>query len=399
MKNFIYYVIVAISLFMASCVSNSIEPDSIGDQKKSQVFQNEKINESEAIVLANSFHNSSSTKGVFDPITEVQYVLNSYQTRSENLPDTLAYIINYGENDGFVIISGSRRIDPLLAFSDEGTFASDNQMVNSYFIENIAAYIQNGSTASPNAGIVYPYVTIDPIVQIKLNQEKPWNKFVVQEYPQYPECPVGCTAVAAALVMTHSKKYLTYHGATYNNEALLKAIKEVQDLGATPMPSGNGEYSINGLVPAKYGYQEAIDSVSKILYYLGKDIPITYSAHSSSGYSYNVYLLLKNLSFQIPSGYATFDLAKIVEYIINNHIIYVRGDTTDPDESGGHAWVCDGCRYFARGISGFNLIDGYLHCDWGWGGINNGYYKGEVFNVNSQTGYKPTNYFAILREY
>lgn len=40
----------------------------------------------------------------------------------------------------------------------------------------------------------------------------------------------------------------------------------------------------------------------------------------------------------------------------------------------------------------------YIHCNWGWGGNGNGYYKGDIFEVGDRT-YKPLQFFAVKREW
>lgn len=48
-------------------------------------------------------------------------------TRSASVSDTLAYIINYPNEEGFTIVSTSRKIFPVLGFSEKGHFSIDNE--------------------------------------------------------------------------------------------------------------------------------------------------------------------------------------------------------------------------------------------------------------------------------
>lgn len=58
--------------------------------------------------------NSTSTRCITD--TEVTEVRDSLANK------TLLYIVNYGQNKGFVLISASKNTSPILAFSDTGHF-------------------------------------------------------------------------------------------------------------------------------------------------------------------------------------------------------------------------------------------------------------------------------------
>ena len=136
--------------------------------------------------------------------------------------------------------------------------------------------------------------------------------------------------------------------------------------------------------------------MAKLLYWIGKDVNMSYSHSGSGAVSSDAYDLCKSLNFSIPSGYATFDIKKITQYLKDNHIVYLRG--SDIDGKGGHAWVSDAC-YFCVDINDrTQILDTYIHCDWGWGGSCNGYYSGSVFEASSYK-FKPGNYFAIKREW
>lgn len=85
-----------------------------------------KITESKALEYANIVFNRSKTRAMLD-IT-LDYVVEQPISRAA-MPDTLAYIFNRGENEGFVVISADSRINPLLAFSEKGHFDNNNEVV------------------------------------------------------------------------------------------------------------------------------------------------------------------------------------------------------------------------------------------------------------------------------
>ena len=53
----------------------------------------------------------------------------------------------------------------------------------------------------------------------------------------------------------------------------------------------------------------------------------------------------------------------------------------------GHAWVVDGYKNFTCTVKNkktgkeSRITDDFVHCNMGWGGTCNGYYRGSVFNV------------------
>lgn len=61
-------------------------------------------------------------------VKSIQYVkTNNIATRSNDLPDTLLYVINFENNEGFAIMSADKRAFPVYAISDEGNFAYDEK--------------------------------------------------------------------------------------------------------------------------------------------------------------------------------------------------------------------------------------------------------------------------------
>lgn len=79
---------------------------------------------------------------------------NNPITRSAGVSDTLAYIFNYGVNNGFAVIASDNRVFPLLAFSETGHFAYEedgNDPIYACFVSRIDDYL---ATADENDTII-----------------------------------------------------------------------------------------------------------------------------------------------------------------------------------------------------------------------------------------------------
>ena len=95
------------------------------------------------------------------------------------------YIFNVGNNQGFVIVSGDDRINPILGYSDEGFFdeakAPENMknMLNEYaqqisMLDNVSG-IDGAIAAAKN--VVDTRNSIAPLLTTKWDQARPyWNK-------------------------------------------------------------------------------------------------------------------------------------------------------------------------------------------------------------------------------
>ncbi len=219
------------------------------------------------------------------------------------------------------------------------------------------------------------------MVPLSWSQRDPFDKYVILEHPG---CPVGCVAVATGQAMVFGKATLSnYHGSTFDMEEINMALL--------------GEDAEDQL----YTYNEAIDSIAKILYYIGKDVGMNYGTSASGALPNSGLNLLKSLGYNLESDtlktYAPLAMAYDLMY---NRLIYMRG--SDTSNQGGHAWIVDQCKFSTTGPlvlpTTALIFDIYLHCDWGWGGSNNGYYSGDVFQAGSYS-FGNMQYFSVNSPY
>lgn len=371
MKQLIY---MFLFLLLVSC-SSTMDEMPLHKQTSTQFH----VSEAKARLIAEDFlSKKDETRSQTKEQANVQYVFSSAKTRSEN--DTVAYVINYPDNGGFVIISSDNRINPVLAYSTTGTFSFDNEIAYQNFILPLEEYISENT-----ANVTSPWiedekdecVLMPPLVKaVNLSQWDPWDKYVIKEHPG---CPVGCVAVATALVMTTSIDNLSYHGSYYHLSSIEQGIaKGPEDSSKSPKRIVGG-----GLRP--YPYAQAVDSMAKILYWIGKDVNMNYTTDGSGAVSLDAYNLIKSLKFNITEPYQTYDLIKIAKAIGKKNIVYVRGS--------GHAWIADGAEYCYDQFTD-TYHDVYIHCDWGWGGYGNGYFTGSVFKVGNYN-FSPNDFFAV----
>lgn len=344
------------------------------------------------LVWQRKFLEKKTSRGIELSSPTCEYVINEHSSRGVYCGDTLAYVLNYPNDSGFVIISTDRRVYPVLAFSNDGSFSFENDNAKVNFIDKIGLYIdQNISDHSyevSDSDFSSCYA-VEPKVPISLGQKSPWNKYVIQNNPG---CLVGCVAVATARVISQSRYMLSYHDSTFHLKSIITAINKEQ----YPSPY-NAPKRIVGINPQpEYTYEQAVDSMARLLYLIGKDVGTEYGENASSAISSKAYSLCKQLYFSIPSGYALFDIKKITQYIKDNHIIYIDGRNVAGGY--GHAWVSDACHFCVNYNDHSQIIETYIHCDWGWGGKSNGYYSGSVFETEDHS-FRPTWYFAVKREW
>lgn len=360
------------------------------DEILSAESMNHRMELSEATDIAESYFNSGQTRSASN--LEVSYVVETGKATkgASSGSDTLAYIFNNGVNDGFVLVATDDRVFPLLAFSDEGHFAYDeNDIVYNEFISKLGDYYeQNSSNDTYDYDIdefLATCVLQDGILQNSWNQRNPFDKYVIQEHPG---CPAGCVAVATGMIMTYCKDALTYHGELFDNIQINEGLTEDKN-----SPE----------------YITAADRAAKLLYYIGKDVNMNYSPDGSGARSIAALSLLEKEEYNVLSSILnTFDIIDAIDYMEDNCILYIEGRNTNGISA--HAWVVDGYAYcyemrepgeFGTPDSPFHSeeIDeetAFVHCNWGWGGSYDGFFQGEVFKP--YWGYDNIKYFPVKKD-
>lgn len=383
-------VLVIMSLaLLYSCANNEQEIILDGGINGFDSNSSKKIELSEAKDYANLyFSRVAKTKSGTEDLKISYYVETGVKTKSNTLPsDTLAYIINRGNDNGFVVVSTCNTVFPLLAFSDKGNFSfekNDEDVVYKEFLSGLNDYYtQNSSSENKNYDVnsfLDNCMQNTGVLASSWDQGEPFNKYVIEEHPR---CPTGCVAVATGMIMTHCKKTMTYHNEFFDNEQINNGLTKNKD---------------------SQEYINAVDRAAKLLYYIGKDVDMNYSPSGSGAVSAKVPSVLEKEGFNLPfSQLRNYNIIDIINYLLDDNIIYMRG--RDYNKGAGHAWVVDGYAfcYVVPDPNDFQsttdplTIDeskSYLHCDWGWNGSCNGFFTGDVFNTGGYE-FSGKQYFAV----
>ena len=354
-----------------------------------QAPKSDRISESQAIDIAAQFRASSPMSRGVDALAtpDVTYVFDdeAKSTSSAASLDTVAYILNYENDNGFVIVAGSNKVNPILAFSNTGSFSVENESAMENFVKRIPEYIKthSSSVVSRSTSGTNAIEVVEPLPSLKLHQGSPYN-----QYQDDPSLYVGCVTVATANCLIHGTSILNYGGHKFYFKGILNGYHNSNATAASETVSPNYTPTVSELHPY-YTKSQAVDSVARLLSILRKDLNIS---NSGTGFSTRAYSLLKSIEkVKFSSDYEDYDLSSVVSYLKDDNIIYMSGDGYEQGSRVvGHAWVITGYMHFPM-YGGYQDL---LYCDWGWGDSGNGYYYGAVFTPNA-TSYVPSKYFAI----
>ena len=303
-----------------------------------------------------------------------EYVLNymSLRTSEEHTIKSLervsssCYFINLAPQ-GWVILSADDVVDPILAYSLNGSLKENNMPENmryvmSAFEKNIEEVVRVEKTQHPRW--MHPAISftragdnkIEPLIQVNWNQSTPYNTYCPRK-----EALVGCVAVAMAQAMSVHRYPARPQGQVSYASALYGGL----NINFDNERAYNWDNILNPEV-------DNYDDLARFLYHAGMSVRMVYGVDKSG----------------IPSS----EVSRISQALMN-HFSYPEGvtyhwrDTYDGDWaqmllnelSAGRAIVYNAIDSKAKAGHSFN-IDGYdgnslFHVNWGWGGHGNGYFS------------------------
>ena len=287
------------------------------------------------------------------------------------------YVFNVGQNDGFVVVSGDDRTEPVLGYADHGSISDDDMptalryMLDGY-AEQIAWLDLHPQANSGPRRTSALRTAISPLIQTRWNQGAPYNKY----------CPVlddtqtvtGCVATSMAQVMYYHQwpkgETTAFPGyATRNNKFTLDGLDATTFNWSAMKPTYSSDDT-----------GESADAVAVLMQYCGWALQMNYDiakVGGSSAYNVSICEALK----------ANFDYAGTATYVLRTHynyqewvnLIYTELANDRPvvlggqSAGGGHSFVCDGYD-----------TDDYFHINWGWGGSSDGYFRLSALNPYEQ---------------
>ena len=334
-------------------------------------------------------------------LDKTKYVIKEAESRSGG-QDTLMYIFNFEDNQGFSVISANKATEALLAQTEQGIYDENTETENPAFgmyMDMAEMYIANtrDSKYPPiQPGFKEYRIIRDTTETIRMNPKvtTQWGQTGC-EATYTPNRYSGCSNTAMAQIMSYfcypTQIAINYSGATISSLALnWSAIKTHK--------VSHDKQSCNAS-------NDTHNTIGHLLRQLGHLNCSNYT--NENGTITNIYNVKSTFS---SFGYTTSDLIyysgeNLYPLLADNKLIYIGGQ--DNDIKAGHAWVIDGylqhkivASEWTRemGAVEWELLEeydpyytGYYHMNWGEDGDCNGYFQTDVFALNGAFEYDNTN--------
>ena len=293
-------------------------------------------------------------------VLDIECIRSSAKTRSSDgsMPDTLYYVINYANGDGFAIVSADNRTVPIYAVSAEGNCNIEDTVFNKgladFFrcMEYDILCTARGTDIFPVDTIIYnpPTDVVIPIVE----KVDPWFSFSVSTWHQGDPlnryclnknghvCSVGCAAIGVGQIMSFYRHPLGYHNHLYYWDEMTSSHSS-ESLAHFLSDLGNAE-----------------------------NLDMDYGSDESSASPYNIDRTFYNMGYEHVGNGITFSTKDAVAALKVNPIVMV-GYGFKGSRFIGHIWTIDGYITYLDQVK-FDDSVPMFHCVWGWGGSGNGYY-------------------------
>ena len=293
--------------------------------------------------------------------------------RSGAMVGTVDYFVfNFPENSGFAIVAGDDRVRPLLGYSLEGQFNSENLPENlrahlEYYQDQITwAEEQNiepssdvaaewsrylGGTALRSGGVL--------LETAKWDQVSPYNAMCPTINGQ--RALTGCGATATAIIM----RYHQWPLGTQKGVSVHPLASEHPEWRCEPLNYSSG-YNWNSMPLTVTGNNAP--EIAKLMWHIGANINMSYSRNASISELTDIVFALQDVfDYSLTTRAIRRDFYSADEwekFLINElnagrPVVY-RGVT---DNNLGHIFVCDGYD-----------SNHYFSINWGWSGYCNGYF-------------------------
>lgn len=350
-------------LIVALLATNTVLADDVSAEQALQIAR-QFVN-----VNSPSVQQSSRSKALAMPVSpEMAYVMRSKVVEKNNV-----YVVNLGNDQGFVIVSAEDGADDVvLGYCDHGSFDYDEcpiqlkDLLGSYSA-SVDTLRSNPAMAAPRRVVTaWPSyigsIVVGPLLTTTWNQSWPYNMYCPTG------CPTGCVPTAIAQVMNYWK----WPKKTVGDDEYFS----------------NRTYDWDNMLDDYWGYDNVqAEAVAHLMADIGKAFGTMYANEGSPTYFVSQ-PLIENFGYEPGiekvQGLTADNLTgRMMSELDEHRPVLYSGFSGYETTDNGHALVCDG--YTDRD---------YFHFNYGWGGSCDGFYKnalvsGYACNATIFTGVRP----------
>ena len=405
-KNMFFWIMALMICAAVGCTDNTIdEPKEPMREKMShEVTQAEARKSLEQIA---SDLKLPSTRGgeqkSLPPITSVYTTGKPAEATRSGEAEPYFHIFNFGDNEGFAIMSGDDRVEPLLALTFKGELTPETVIDDPCFeltYSRMEDYYVAKTMGGPSIDIDIPIPPRDSIAlpdpidtyeiadlpmgpcTVEWGQAWPYNNYCIM-YPENEPAYTGCAATAIAQLMSIHKHPSSYHYYPRNTTYYF-------DWDEMNLYTSNKNTNTYRNDSTKY------NQIARLMELLGEpnNLCVTYqssnqSVHGSSSPAEYIPRTISGFGYSSGGVRIPYDTDVVIPELLDGYPVLLGGVR---DGYGQLRWLGYGVliRHSKIAIR-YDLLLGeviwsdpmttyYVYCNWGNNGINNGYFLSGVFD-------------------
>lgn len=309
----------------------------------------------------------------------------AYSEKSKIVSKDNVYVINFGNDQGFVIVSGeSGTGDEILGYCDHGAFDYDDCPIQlkdllGYYTISIDSLRQNPSLAvKTRIATTHPFylgnVIVEPLLTTTWSQDAPYNQLcpeVTDEgtdlgYRYGSHYATGCVPTAISQIMNYWKWPKVTQGRLQDG---VGGEFSGEDFSGRTYDWDNmlDHYGWDYNLSKSTSYNDVqSEAVARLMADVGTAFHTMYGQPNGSPTDVNYQPLIWNFGYSTDitehTGKTAAELISVMKAELDkNRPIFYSGY---PKSGDGHALVCDGY-----------TSNDYFHFNYGWGGMADGYFK------------------------
>ena len=309
-----------------------------------------------------------------------------FSYKNTNQANTVMYyVFNLKNSKGYIIVTADDACFPILAYSTESKFDSNNLPIQLdkmlFHRAKEIAYIKEQSFEANNEikqawkNIENPNVAtrtertegVNPLLTTKWDQSPFYNDLCPYDIQEKEKAVTGCVATAMAQVMKYHNYPKTGQGIyTYIHD---KYGRLGADFSSTTYNWANMPNTINN----------ANIAVATLMYHCGVSLDMNYGISKNGGSSavtsqvatalQKYFNYVSTIKYVENKNYSQAEWIKLLRSELDaKRPMQYRGSGT----GGGHSFVCDGYD-----------DNNFFHFNWGWGGSSDGFFNLNALNPGS----------------
>lgn len=320
------------------------------------------------------------------------------------------YVFNFNENKGYALASADDRMSPILCIVDTGSFYVDSVLTNPGQIIMLSRIETEykmalgmpivGSDGSVITSAQYGQLPSQALTQGEDYPSGHWTTYIADTLglcnymstrwkqsgffnalmynSSGQKCPAGCVNIAVAQLLNFHQQDITIDGY-YVDWSEVNTVKSVSNPGT----------ALGRTILQNYLYKAAIAlNASMTPDSTNINPSLVPGFLNNLGYSSGgtfAYYVFSDVKTDILDGFPALlggHALKEVQYVMGAPVTHYYK---------GHSWVGDGIlrvkttHHWVGTPSrpDYNTYDYCIHCNFGWGGLHDGYYYSPTFNTNN----------------